>query len=95
MREALALAVLLVLVAAGPGSAQGPGQPQHQPLPAPAPPPPPPQPSDPLDAPPARGCQTQWGVCPLACCVQPGTPCYCLTPDNVQVPGYAVQYYRP
>jgi hypothetical protein len=93
----LVRALLLVLVLVLPASAQM-GQPQRTPLP-PSPPPRPPGPIIPGGVPdflpPAQGCQTQWGLCPLACCVAPGTPCYCVTPSSAQIPGYAVQYYRP
>lgn len=90
----IARVMLLVLVLVLPASAQM-GQPKREPLPSPPPPPPPPRPPVAEPIAPAEGCQTQWGVCPLTCCVLPGTPCYCLTPTGVQVPGYAVQYYRP
>ena len=54
-------------------------------------------PRDPQPAPvaPARGCQTERGVCQLECCVAPGTPCRCLDANGNVVSGYAVEFFRP
>jgi hypothetical protein len=60
------------------------------PAPTPAP-----QPQPGAQVPPARACQTQWGVCQIPCCVPPGTPCSCTGASNTLLPGYAVQYFRP
>ncbi len=80
-----------------PAAAQGPQiNPPAQP-PSPMPPidPPPRPPSQLFSAPPAQGCQTQWGICRVACCIAPGTPCYCQGPNNTALPGYAVEFFRP
>jgi len=87
-RVAAALAALLLALGAGDSAAQQPGQPWRQPLPPPPPPPPPPE--QPIVV--ARGCATPWGTCPLAVYVPPGARCYCQTPDNRYLPGYAVEY---
>jgi hypothetical protein len=71
-------------------------QPQSQ-EPRDAPPatsPPPSRDAQPAPVAPARGCQTQWGVCQIACCVAPGTPCRCRDANGNVVSGYAVDFYR-
>ena len=83
--------LVVLLVVPIPGVAQ-PGGVQTSPPAAPPSPPPPPQPSV---VQPAQGCQTQFGICRVACCIAPGTPCYCQGPNNTAIPGYAVEFFRP
>ena len=100
LRWHFVIAVLVVLMGvAAPGSAQRPEGPVLRPPGGAAPSPAMPTPSQPpvqqLDSRPALGCQTQWGICRVACCIPPGTPCYCQGPNNTALPGYAVQFFNP
>ncbi len=48
-------------------------------------PPPPPPPASPT----ANICNTQWGWCPIAPVLMPGTPCQCFVPPATALPGVA------
>ncbi len=68
---------------------------QTPPQPTPTPPPPsgtaPPrlQRPRPPDTPMATICSTPEGWCPLKAVVMPGTPCECLLPPDIRLPGVA------
>ncbi len=97
----LGIAVTVITVALAPApvaiAQSGGGVQINPPAPAPAPPPsPPPSPRpQPSTVQPAQGCQTQWGICRVGCCIAPGTPCYCQGAKNTALPGYAVEFFRP
>jgi hypothetical protein len=97
LRRRLGLAAVLsvIVVLAAPASAQLPRLGQPPPPPNPPYEPKPRPPSQLFVAPPAEACQTQWGICRVACCIAPGTPCYCQGPENTALPGYAVELFRP